>query len=336
MSKISIVIPVYKVGQYIENSMKSICNQTFKDIDVLLVDNNTPDNSIEIAENVLKKSNIDYRVVRQTIQGLPAARNMGIREAKGEWIISIDPDDTVSPRFLSDLYECATNNNLNIVFSKYAEVGADTLFDFREENKEAVTEFYNKEEVLKLLLVRKLPLMISNMFFKKDAFIQKGCWFDEDVILGADLINLWRILLNTERIAYINKVLYNHFERPDSLMTAPGWKKIDSNIMGYKRLREYVKANYSEQMSKWIYGRAVYAFLATICIYGGKEMYKEYLNKYYDNEVHQILQSFPDNKIQKLDSLLFSLPSIFYFVNRTLRNPNTFIWKSLDKLLHHK
>lgn len=336
MYKVSFVIPVYKVGKYIENSMKSVCYQTFRDFEVVLVDNNTPDDSVEIAERVLKEGKIDYRVVKQTIQGLPAARNMGIREAKGEWIVSIDPDDTVSSRFLADLYACATTNRLDIVFSKYEEVGEDRLFDFPEENKENVTELYDKDEVLKQLLIRKLPLMISNMFFKKDAFIQRGCWFDEDVILGADLINLWRILINTDRIAFINKYLYNHFDRPDSLMTAPSWKKIDSNIMGYARLRTYVKEHYSEEMGKWIYSRAIYAFLATLCIYGGKQMYKEYLSKYYNKEVHHILQSFPDKKIRRLDSVLFVSPTLFYIINKTLRKPNSFVWRALDKRLHNK
>lgn len=334
MPKISVVIPVYKVGKYIENSMKSVCYQTFRDFEVVLVDNNTPDDSIEIAERVLRESVIDYRVVKQTVQGLPAARNMGIKEAKGDWIISIDPDDTVSSRFLSDLYECATTNNVDIVFSKYEEVGIDRLFDFPEDNKEGVTEFYLKEDVLSLLLVRKLPLMISNMFFNKAAFIKKGCWFDEDVVLGADLINLWRILINTDRIAYINKYLYNHFERPDSLMTAPSWKKIDSNIMGYVRLRSYVKEYHSEQLGEWIYGRAVFAFLATLCVHGGKGMYNEYVKKYYKKDVHQILQTFPDVKIQKLDKLLNASPSLFYLVNKSLRNPNSLVWKLISKKIH--
>lgn len=335
MPKVTFVIPVYKVGKYIENSMKSVCYQTFRDFEVVLVDNNTPDDSIEIAERVLKDGNIDYRVVKQTSQGLPAARNMGIREAKGEWIVSIDPDDTVSPRFLADLYECATTNNLEIVFSKYAEVGVDHLFDFPEENIENVTEFYDKEKVLNLLLVRKLPLMISNMFFNKEAFNKKGCWFDEDVVLGADLINLWRILINTERIAYINKFLYNHFCRPDSLMTAPSWKKIDSNLMGYGRLSSYVALHYSEILGNWIYGRAVYAFLSTLCIFGNKPMYKEYLNKYYNDEVHLILQTFPDKKIKMLDSLLHLFPSLFYVLNKILRNPNLPLWKIIAKKLHN-
>lgn len=84
MPKVSVIIPVYKVGKYIENSMKSVVAQRFKDFEVLLVDNNTPDDSIQIAKNVLEGTGVDYHVVKQTIQGLPAARNMGIAEAKGE------------------------------------------------------------------------------------------------------------------------------------------------------------------------------------------------------------------------------------------------------------
>ena len=86
MPIISVIIPVYNVGKYIENSMKSVIAQRFADFEVILVDNNTPDDSIEIAEKVLAGTNINYRVVKQTIQGLPAARNKGIEKAKGEWI----------------------------------------------------------------------------------------------------------------------------------------------------------------------------------------------------------------------------------------------------------
>lgn len=327
MPKISIVIPVYKVGKYIENSMRSICYQTFLDFEVVLVNNNTPDDSIEIAERVLQDEKIDYRVVTQTIQGLPAARNMGIREAKGEWVVSIDPDDTISRFFLADLYECATNHHLDIVFSKYEEIGPSRLFDFSEERSNGVIEFYKKEEVLQLLLVRKLPLMISNMFFNKDAFVKMGCWFDEDVVLGADLINLWRILINSERIAYINKVLYNHFTRPDSLMTAPSWNKIDSNIMGYHRLQYYIAKRESKDLADWVFARAIYAFSGTLCVYGGMDMFNKYLTKYYNNEIHSVLQTFPDKRIRILDSLLFVSPIIFYKVNRLLHKPNSLIWK---------
>ena len=335
MCSVSVVIPVFKVGKYIENSMKSICSQTYRDFEVLLIDNNSPDDSIERAKKILTGSGIHYRVLKQPIQGLPAARNMGIKEAKGDWIISIDPDDTVSSRFLADLYECAIANNLDIVFSKYSECGKDMLFDFPEENKKDVIRIYDKDEIMNLLLVRKLPLMVSNMLINRDAFWEKGCWFDEDIILGADLINLWRILANTDRIAYLDKSLYNHLEHPDSLMTTLNWKKIDLNIMGYDRLYRYLKEHYSEQMGKWVYSRAVYAFLATVCVYGGKNMYKEYLEKYYTEDVHLILQSFPDKRIQYLNGLLRMSPNAFYIINKAFRKPNSVAWKAIAKRLHN-
>lgn len=332
--KISIVIPVYKVGEYIENSMRSICNQKYRDFEVVLVDNNSPDNSIEIAEKVLKAGKICYKVVKQTIQGLPAARNKGIEMSRGEWIISIDPDDTISPRFLSDLYGCAISDNLNVVFSKYDEVKEDNLFCFPEENKENAIEIYEKQEVLNLLLVRKLPLMVSNMLFNKSWFLANNFCFDEDVILGADLITLWRILIKTEKVGFINKYLYNHFFRPDSLMTAPNWDKIKSNLKGYDRLRLYVTENESELLGDWIYARSIYGFIAPLCIYGDKTTYKEYLHLYYNKEIHSILQSFPDFKIRILDNLLFISPSFIYAINKLLRRPNSLIWKSISRFVY--
>lgn len=332
--KISVVIPVYKVGKYIENSMRSICNQKYRNFEVVLVDNNSPDDSIDIAEKVLKDGKIYYKVVKQTIQGLPAARNKGIEMSSGEWIISIDPDDTISSRFLSDLYDSALSENLNVVFSKYDEVKEDNLFCFPEENKENTVEIYEKQEVLNLLLVRKLPLMVSNMFFNKSWFMANSFSFDEDVILGADLITLWRILIKTERVGFINKYLYNHFFRPDSLMTAPNWYKIKSNLMGYDRLRLYVTENESKLLGDWIYARSIYGFIAPLCIYGDKTTYMEYITLYYNKDVHRILQTFPDRKIRLLDKLLYFSPSITYIINRVLRNPNSFIWKTLSKLIY--
>ena len=271
MPKVSVVIPVYKVGKYIENSMKSVIAQRYKDFEVILVDNNTPDDSIEIAEKVLEGTGVEYRVVKQTIQGLPAARNMGIAEAKGEWIVSIDPDDTISEYFLEKLYECAVSSKLDFVFSKYDEVGEDAIFTFPEETKDIPVEYYERDFVLKNLLTRRLPLMVSNMFFKKSTFERLGIHFDEKVILGADLICLWQLMVNTEKIAYLNKKLYNHFDRPDSLMTAPSQEKIDSNLAGYRRLCAYIVEHYTKEFSQWVYSREVYALLSTICIWGTKK-----------------------------------------------------------------
>ncbi len=334
MPKVSVVIPVYKVGKYIENSIKSIIYQEFTDFEVIIVDNNTPDDSIIIAESLLSKTSIPYRVVKQPKQGLPAARNMGISASKGEWIISIDPDDTVSPIFLNELYNCATHYGLDIVFSKYNEIGPGQLFVFPEEAQQNTIELITQEVILKELLVRRMPLMVSNMFFNREAFIATGLCFDERVVLGADLILMWELLARTEKIAYINKCLYNHFDRPDSLMTAPSDIKIQSNIEGYYRLKNRITPFLGEQFSEWIVARESFALISTIIRYGSKEMYYKYINSIYTSKEIRCLKSFPDRRIRILNLIYDKNKGLFYLINKALRRPQSKVWLFLSNLLH--
>ena len=319
--KISVVIPVYKVGKYIENSIKSVCYQTFSDYEVILVDNNSPDDSIEIAERLLKNEDINYRVIKQTIQGLPAARNKGIEEARGEWIISIDPDDTISKYFLKELYTCAVSNHVDYVFSKYQSAKSDTLFEFKEEKEKGRIIIYDQKDILMDLLTRRNPLMVSNMFFRKASFVENNFKFDEKVILGADLILLWLILYSQEKVAFINKPLYNHFTRPDSLMTAPSWEKLKTNREGYQRMCEIVSNKYSRAMSELILSRSLYAELCVLSIYGKYSFFRKFYNEYYSGKTHKVLQQFPDRKVRLTDLLLYYSPGAFFIINKVFRNP---------------
>lgn len=331
MPKVSIIIPVYNVGKYIENSIKSVVSQTFKDFEVILVDNNSPDDSIEIASKILDSEKIEYRVVKQVIQGLPAARNMGIAEAKGEWLVSIDPDDTISSVFLQELLYSAETSGLDIVFSEYEEVQENNLFNFPEENKENALELLDREYVLHQLLTRRLPLMVSNMFFRKSFFIEHGFQFDQNVILGADLMLLWPILLSVEKIGHLNKKIYNHFFRSDSLITAPSSKKIASNLAGYRKVVSYVSEYYSTEFAKWIYARELYGLLSAVSVFGEYSTFKDNVKLYYNSEIHNDLQSFPDSRIVMMDKILFISPRIFYYTNKLLRQPHSLLSKMLRK-----
>lgn len=336
MPKISIVIPVYKVGKYIENSMKSVCMQTYKDFEVLLVDNNTPDDSIEIAENVLNSNRIEYRVVKQTKQGLPAARNMGISVAKGEWVISIDPDDTIAPSFLETLYERALKCDTNIVFSNYGDVLEKHLFEFPESNSEIETVIYNREQALNMMLYRKLPLMVSNMFFRRAWFDDNKFQFDETIYLGADLALMWRLLLYADKIVCIKNQLYNHFVREDSLMTAPAIEKIDSNVKGYQRLQKEYSDNYSSEFGQWLYARGIYGHVRNCCIHSTYDFYMKIYKMYYTKEVYKWLLDFPDWKIRVTNKILWYSPKTFFGINQLFKNPDSLVWRTIVGRLHKR
>ena len=336
MPKISVIIPVYKVGKYIENSMKSVIAQKFTDFEVVLVDNNTPDDSIEIAESILQQGNVKYKVVKQTIQGLPAARNMGIAESNGEWCVSIDPDDTISQYFLQELYNCANYNQLELVISKYAEVTEKDLFNFPQELEENKVEFYEQQEILPLLLTRKMPLMISNTFFRKDLFVRNGFKFDERVKMGSDLAQMWEFLLSVPRMAFVNKCLYNHFFRPDSIITAPSMEKVITNTECYERLRKKMVSNYgiSKEFSDWVYARAVFASVSQTSMWGDYKSFFQAYNEVYSDEVYSILKTFPQKKLNIMNTIVHVSPKMFHTINKTLRQQNSWIWKLISKTIY--
>ena len=104
MPKFSIVIPVYNVEDYIKECLDSIMNQTFKDYEVIVVNDGTKDNSMDIVKKYKVKT------INQENGGLSAARNNGAKHAKGEYLLFIDSDDTIEPDLLKEL------NNVHIIF----------------------------------------------------------------------------------------------------------------------------------------------------------------------------------------------------------------------------
>ena len=104
---ISVIIPVFNVSGYLARCVESVCNQTYKDIEIILVDDGSTDNSLDICNQMQKKYST-IRVFHKENGGLSSARNMGLDNARGEYICFIDSDDWIEPDFCSYLVDMAT------------------------------------------------------------------------------------------------------------------------------------------------------------------------------------------------------------------------------------
>ncbi len=98
--EISIIVPIYQVEKYIYDCMVSICNQTFKNFEVILVNDGSKDKSLDIAISILEKNKINFKVIEQKNMGQSVARNEGLKKAVGEWVVCIDSDDVITSDFL--------------------------------------------------------------------------------------------------------------------------------------------------------------------------------------------------------------------------------------------
>ena len=112
--KISVIVPCYKVEQYLEKCVNSILSSTFKDFEIILVDDGSPDKSGELADELAKRDH-RIRVIHKQNGGVVKARETGVDAAQGEWITLVDSDDSITPNALEDLYNASVDKDSDII-----------------------------------------------------------------------------------------------------------------------------------------------------------------------------------------------------------------------------
>jgi len=124
MAEISVIIPVYKAEAYLAECIDSILGQTFRDLELILIDDGSPDNCAEICREYVRRDS-RVRFLQQENQGQAAARNHAMKIAAGQWICFIDSDDVIHPQYLQILYDAAKDNDVPISMCRY--LGAETM-----------------------------------------------------------------------------------------------------------------------------------------------------------------------------------------------------------------
>jgi len=139
MVKISVIMPIYNSEKYLKEAIDSVLNQSFKDFELICINDGSTDNSPEILENYRKKDK-RIKIINQKNQGLSAARNKGLKNSEGEFIFFIDSDDYIAKNTLKKLYQNARINDSDIVLYKKARFNGDKIrynapgFNFEKAN----------------------------------------------------------------------------------------------------------------------------------------------------------------------------------------------------------
>ena len=124
MPKVSIIVPVYNVEQYLNRCVESLVRQTFTDIEIILVDDGSPDNSPQLCDILAKKYQM-VRVIHKINGGLSSARLAGYKEAKGKYCIFIDSDDYIDDDMIETLYIACSNNDADMSMCSWYTNTAD-------------------------------------------------------------------------------------------------------------------------------------------------------------------------------------------------------------------
>lgn len=243
--KISIIVPVYNAELYLQRCLDSILSQSFTDFEVILVDDGSSDKSGGICDEYAQRDS-RIRVFHKENGGVASARQMGMDEAKGEYVIHTDPDDWVEPKMIEMLYNEAKAKEADVV-----------ICDFYINRPQKVYRVKQKPTNLDHLVVlselfQQLHGSCCNKLIKRTCFEEYGVSFPPGVSYCEDL-SFWVCLLkNPIKVAYLPEAFYHYVQHEESIVHSymnkeedDGWKLmvlLDKELKRYPVIRKKAQA----------------------------------------------------------------------------------------------
>lgn len=288
MDKISIIVPVYKVPEnLLRQCIESLINQSFENIEIILVDDGSPDNCGDICDKYAKKDN-RIKVIHQKNRGLSGARNTGFFEAKGKWITFVDGDDWIDRDTCLKAIE-ATDINTELVFwtrmKEYDNRSIECYFIKGVERKTYIN--YECKELQENVL--DFNSNISTAYaklIKRDFLVNNKIIHDEELRQGAEGIEFnIRLFENLKNAVFINIPLYHYIYNDQSISANCSEENNEYVIRCFEKIKNYIlQSKNKDKLLEKFYNRMIYVIITT-AISGyfnpdNKESYKDKKEKY--------------------------------------------------------
>lgn len=233
---ISIVIPIYKVEQYLHQCIDSVLAQTYTNLELILIDDGSPDNSGIICDEYAQKDD-RIKVIHQKNQGVSKTRQNGIDIAKGKYIIQFDSDDWVEPTCLEALYSTA--------ISKDADMTICDLYLNTKNKQEYLKQGYpniTAKLLLNDLICQRLHGSLTNKLIRTSCIKEFNVQIPENLILSEDLYFCCALLRYNIVVAYLPKAFYHYQKNESSLTNSLSTKTFESKLILIKEISKIIPA----------------------------------------------------------------------------------------------
>lgn len=242
---ISVIVPVYNVQDYLPMCIGSICSQTYRNLEILLVDDGSTDDSPRICREFAERDP-RIRYIRMENSGVSAARNRGIELAQGRWIGFLDADDYVEPNFYEELASGIVQSEKKIVCCgvRAEDTEGNRIERMKGRILPAEVQDFDREEALLRYLNPDTRILYWSVWNKLcDADLVKECSFEEGRTKAEDFDFCLLCILRSDGIRYLPKELYHYRVRPGSIITGGVFSKntFDRVFFTDKALREVQK-----------------------------------------------------------------------------------------------
>ena len=287
---ISVIVPIYNVEKYLNKCIESIINQSYSNLEIILVDDGSKDSSGIMCDNyILKDKRI--KVIHKENGGLSDARNVGIEKAKGEYIVFIDSDDWIDEKMIEILYNIIKKNNSDISICDYFLAYNEEIQTQKEDieiinlsNIEALKTIYDKD--LGVCMIVAWNKLYKRNLFKDDIRYPYGK-------IHEDEFTTYKLLYKAEKISYTKQKMYYYRQRENSITSSFNKKRLDCLEAFDERVKymKYIVKNES------LYKKTLKEYYELIIV-----MYFKY-EKFYSNDKRTLktlkkkaLKIFKENK----------------------------------------
>lgn len=240
MVKLSVIVPVYNGGKYLSICLESILGQSLTDIEIIIIDNASSDNSLEIIKKY-ESINKHIRVIKnQRNEGPGKARNVGMKHATGEYIAFIDCDDYIYRDMYLRMVNYMELYRLDTIICDYEIVYGNASDDINL-NKDIEVGIYNQGEIINQLLSGEIEWYSWNKIYKKDFLVDNDIKFAENLCSGEDGIFVVKALLESDKIGFIPLKFYKYRKHLSSITASTDIRKIHDHNRAIKDTKIYLE-----------------------------------------------------------------------------------------------
>ena len=242
---ISVIVPIYNVEKYIRKCVDSILKQTYKNIEVILVDDGSKDECGKIIDEY-KKIDGRIKVIHKKNGGLSDARNCGMQYATGKFLLFIDSDDWIDREMVKKLYDNIKKYNADISICEFIEEDEEGKELSKKKYDEKILLFTSKEAIKELIVQKNITNHAWNKLYKKEIFdnieYPKGQ-------LMEDVSTTYKLIENSKQIVYQNIALYHYIQRNKSILGNITPKRINDQEKAFFERNKYLEKKYPEYLT---------------------------------------------------------------------------------------
>ena len=313
---VSMIVPIFDVERYLERSVRSIMAQTHANLEIILVDDESPDACPKMCDEFAREDG-RVKVIHKKNGGLSDARNAGLAVAKGEYVAFVDSDDYVSNDFIKNLYSALRESGADVSCCGFYKVFNNGSLMNTKKSLELL-RFTNKEAIKDIFSARSIcEVMTWNKLYKRDLFEKNGITFPSGKI-HEDNFTTYKLLFFSSCVVYIDDPLYYYTQRTDSIMGRNfDIKRLDA-LDAPEEARVFFKDN-SMNMQKELQSAELLALLGLYSDYLISGTLDIDIDKKLDTAVKSVGNFYINNSITLKHKMLFTLLKFSPTVYKTLR-----------------